>query len=108
MIAPPQVQAHNLANAIRTDIGSTLILLPLIQPSMDEDGGYRELPMRMNAKERVNRNVVNPDSIPQVEANPASSSMDMVNVPLWNAWADCRAGLRQLVAVHQLAAKSSK
>ena len=28
MIAPPQVQAHNLANAIRTDIGSTLFLFP--------------------------------------------------------------------------------
>lgn len=27
--APPQVQAHNFANAIRTDIGPTLVLLCL-------------------------------------------------------------------------------
>jgi hypothetical protein len=33
MIAPPQVQAHNLANAIRTDIGSTLVLFTPRPPS---------------------------------------------------------------------------
>jgi len=27
MMAPPQVQAHNFAKAIRTDIGSSLVLL---------------------------------------------------------------------------------
>jgi hypothetical protein len=39
MIAPPQVQAHNLANAIRTDIGSTLVLLPPVRrPTVPADG----------------------------------------------------------------------
>ncbi|MDO7834980.1 hypothetical protein Q4610_07950 [Sphingobium sp. HBC34] len=38
----------------------------------------------MNAKERVNRNPVNPQYGVQVEGNPAFPSKDMVNVPLWH------------------------
>ncbi|MFD1107298.1 hypothetical protein [Sphingobium olei] len=39
MIAPPQVQAHNLASAIRTDIGSTLFCLPPMALAPDGPGG---------------------------------------------------------------------
>ncbi|WP_143075053.1 hypothetical protein [Sphingobium sp. AP50] len=66
MIAPPQVQAHNLANAIRTDIGSTLILVyPWAAAGLWPDA-VEELPVRNNAKQTVNRKSVNPDSAFQV------------------------------------------
>jgi hypothetical protein len=54
MIAPPAAQAHNLANAIRTDIGSTLVCLrgPVILPT-------GRFPIANNAKQSVNFNAVN-------------------------------------------------
>ncbi|MDR7154881.1 hypothetical protein J2W40_001699 [Sphingobium xenophagum] len=51
MIAPPQVQAHNLANAIRTDIGSTLLLCYLAARYRQiRKTGWRVFPIRINAK----------------------------------------------------------
>ncbi|WP_126516803.1 hypothetical protein [Sphingobium amiense] len=84
MIAPPQVQAHNFAKAIRTDIGSTLVLLPVGGGPKGKDRHRRDLPMRKNAKERLNCNAVNSESGLQVERICAFCSTVMVNVPLWH------------------------
>ncbi|WP_293980254.1 hypothetical protein [Sphingobium sp.] len=85
MIAPPQVQAHNFAKAIRTDIGSTLVLLPLSNRHVKSEAiTDRDLPMRKNAKESVNCNAVNSESTVEVERFRRFCSSDMVNVPLWH------------------------
>jgi hypothetical protein len=85
MIAPPHVQAHNLASAIRTDIGSTLFCLPpkVLAPDWSRLG-LREFPLRTNAKETVNCNLVNSESVAEVERITRLCSIDMVNVPLWH------------------------
>ena len=61
MIAPPQVQAHNLAKAIRTDIGIHSCLVA------HRSGSERvRLPFHKSAEEKVNRKVVNSESCRQV------------------------------------------
>jgi hypothetical protein len=63
MIAPPQVQAHNLANAIRTDI----VIHSCSSSSFCSGHVSRHhrpgsfLPAHNNAKEQININAVNPD-----------------------------------------------
>lgn len=60
----------------------------------------------MNAKERVNRNPVNPQYGVQVEGNPAFSLGDMVNVPLWHDYA--ATGERRLfLPIHFMAVTDS-
>ena len=86
MIAPPQVQAHNLANAIRTDIGSTLLLCyranAFTGKSREQADGYSLSATTQN--KALTAMALTLISSLKSSGNAFFLRSEMVNVPLWN------------------------
>jgi hypothetical protein len=83
--APPAVQAHNLARAIRTDMGDPLLLILTPSSSAGEPAMTKELfPSTKKTKESCYFNAVNPEYDREAMEKADIKPTSMVNVPKWN------------------------
>jgi hypothetical protein len=85
MIAPPQVQAHNFAKAIRTDIVFSLSDQGgCLRPSAPKPRSGQHPDMQCKPEQTVNLNAVNLDLTTCATKNCACLRGRTPAVPIWN------------------------